>query len=364
MNGSGSPRTGARGARISARLRERLSTLGTLMALSSAAGAFYGVALSLSATHGGAIESAVQGLLSGLFISLLCGTADIFVLSNPQMRRIRALPFLAFVALRVAVYGAGIVAGLRTPPFLLGRTEGLGVGALLEPAFVQTFLACFIIALAVALGIEISRLLGPGVLPALISGRYHRPRREERVFLFADVENSTALAERIGDLEFHRFLAAVFADWAEPVIRARGETHRYVGDEIIVTWPAMRGVKRARCLVCVFAMRAAIEARAGWYMAQFGVVPRFRAALHCGTVVTGEMGDQRKEIVFLGDTVNTTARLQVACREKDVDLILSGALVDRLPHDPHYALRALGVWTPRGKSREVRLYTADPVERI
>jgi adenylate cyclase len=247
VNGSGSPRTGARGARISARLRERLSTLGTLMALSSAAGAFYGVALSLSATHGGAIESAVQGLLSGLFISLLCGTADIFVLSNPQMRRIRALPFLAFVALRVAVYGAGIVAGLRAPPFLLGRTEGLGVGALLEPAFVQTFLACFIIALAVALGIEISRLLGPGVLPALISGRYHRPRREERVFLFADVENSTALAERIGDLEFHRFLAAVFADWAEPVIRARGETHRYVGDEIIVTWPATRGVKRARC---------------------------------------------------------------------------------------------------------------------
>jgi adenylate cyclase len=35
-----------------------------------------------------------------------------------------------------------------------------------------------------------------------------------------------------------------------------------------------------------------------------------RAGLHCGPVVIGEMGSLKKEIVFLGDTVNTTARIQ------------------------------------------------------
>jgi class 3 adenylate cyclase len=345
-------------AGFTARTRSQLRTLGAILLLSAGAGGAYGAGLSLTWGVGSVAENVLQGVFSSVLISLLCGGADVFVLSNPRMRTIRRMPFLAFVALRAAVYAVGIIIGLRAPARLLSADPET-LWSFSDPLFVQTFLISLAIAFCVALTIEISRLLGPGVLPALITGRYHRPRREERVFLFADIEGSTALAERIGDLEFHRFLAAVFSDWAEPVSAARGETHRYVGDEIIVTWPLARGVKKARCLSCVFAMETALTARAEWYMREFGHVPRFRAALHCGSVVTGEMGDQRKEIVFLGDTVNTTSRMQAACRDRGVHLILSGALADRLPADPRFTLRALGVWTPRGKSREVRLFTAE-----
>lgn len=351
-----SPASGDAG--FTARTRTQLRTLAAILVLSASAGGLYGAGLSLTWGVGSVAENMVQGVFSGVLISMLCGGADVFVLSNPRMRAIRRLPFLAFVALRAVVYAVGIIVGLRAPARLMGADPET-LWSFSDPLFVQTFLVSLAIAFSVALTIEISRLLGPGVLPALITGRYHRPRREERVFLFADIEGSTALAERIGDLEFHRFLAAVFSDWAEPVSAARGETHRYVGDEIIVTWPLARGVKKARCLSCVFAMQDAIAARADWYQREFGQVPKFRAALHCGPIVTGEMGDQRKEIVFLGDTVNTTSRMQAACRERDVHFVLSGVLADRLPADPRFTLRALGVWTPRGKSREVRLYTAD-----
>lgn len=343
---------------FSTRTRARLRVLGIILGASAVTGALYGAALSLTWGMGALFNNMLQGLLSGVLISLICGGADVFLLSNPRMRAIRAMPFLAFVGLRAAVYAAGIIIGLQAPARLLGGDDALTTLSFANPLFVQTFLVSLAIAFGIALTLEINRLLGPGVLPALLTGRYHRPRREDRVFLFADIEGSTALAERIGDLEFHRFLAAVFSDWAEPVGDARGETHRYVGDEIIVTWPLARGVKQARCLACVFAMRDAIEARADWYVDQFGMVPKFRAALHCGPIVTGEMGDQRKEIVFLGDTVNTTSRMQAACRERNVPLVLSGALADRLPADPRFALRELGVWTPRGKLREVRLFTA------
>jgi adenylate cyclase len=343
---------------LSARTRQKLASFGAIVALSTALGAGYGAAQSLGGS-GGLWIGALQGMLSGLLISFWCGGADIFVMSHPRLRGVRALPFLGFVAVRAAVYGVGILIGLRAPEWLFATVDA-PVAPFGDPRFLRLFAASLAVATAIAFWVEISRLLGPGVMTSLITGRYHRPRREDRVFLFADIEGSTALAERIGDLEFHRFLAAVFGDWAEPVGAARGETHRYVGDEIIVTWPLRRGITQARCLACVFAMRAALEARAGWYHAQFGIVPKFRAALHCGSVVTGEMGDQRKEIVFLGDTVNTTSRMQAACRDFDVGLILSGALADRLPRDPWFRLRALGAWTPRGKSHEVRLFTADP----
>ncbi len=67
----------------------------------------------------------------------------------------------------------------------------------------------------------------------------------------------------------------------------------------------------------------------------------------------------REESVFSGDTCTAPSVRRAGCRGRGVNLILSGALADRLPADPRFTLRALGVWTPRGKSREVRLFTAE-----
>ena len=44
------------------------------------------------------------------------------------------------------------------------------------------------------------------VLLNCITGHYHRPRPQQRVFLFIDIEGSTTLAERLGDLAFHRLV--------------------------------------------------------------------------------------------------------------------------------------------------------------
>lgn len=49
-------------------------------------------------------------------------------------------------------------------------------------------------------------MLGQNVLLNCITGHYHRPRPEQRVFLFIDIEGSTTLAERLGDLAFHRLV--------------------------------------------------------------------------------------------------------------------------------------------------------------
>ena len=43
-----------------------------------------------------------------------------------------------------------------------------------------------------------NRLLGQHVLLNFVTGRYHQPRVEERVFLFIDMEGSTGFAERLG----------------------------------------------------------------------------------------------------------------------------------------------------------------------
>ena len=67
----------------------------------------------------------------------------------------------------------------------------------------------------------------------------------------------------------------------------------------------------------VFRLRTRIADRGEEYRSRFGVLPELRTALHAGPVVAGEMGDSKLEIVLLGDTVNTTARIEQACCELD-----------------------------------------------
>jgi adenylate cyclase len=77
-----------------------------------------------------------------------------------------------------------------------------------------------------------------------------------------------------------------------------------------------------------------------------------RAGLHCGEVVTGEMGSVKKEIVFLGDTVNTAARIQDLCRQTGDHVLASGDLIDRLELPPGIAKRSLGDLRLRGKGAD------------
>ena len=98
-------------------------------------------------------------------------------------------------------------------------------------------------------------------------------------------------------------------------MRYGSEVHRYVGDEVILTWTAEEGLLEARCVRAVFAISDTLEAARTAYEADFGVMPRFWAGLHLGPVVAGEIGTIKHEIAFLGDTLNAAARIQQACKE-------------------------------------------------
>jgi len=132
-----------------------------------------------------------------------------------------------------------------------------------------------------------------------VLGRYRRPRAERRFFLFVDVIGSTAIAERLGPLQAHRFLAAVFSATAEPVAACRGEIYQYVGDEIVVTWTESEGRPEAGPLRCYFLMEKALRDLSAKHSARSSPPnPACAAALHLGEVIAGEVGEVRRAIVL------------------------------------------------------------------
>jgi class 3 adenylate cyclase len=204
---------------------------------------------------------------------------------------------------------------------------------------------------------RIGRLVGWRVLGNVLLGRYHRPVREARVFLFLDLAGSTGLAERLGEARVQALIARFYFDIAQPIAAHGGEIYQYRGDEISVTWKLAAGVRDAACVACAFAIQDCVAARADWYRGTFGVVPAFRIGLHGGPVVAGEVGDERREIMYFGDTINVAARIEALCKREQRDICISGDLLARLRLPAAIEATALGRFQLQGKQQETEIFS-------
>ena len=219
-----------------------------------------------------------------------------------------------------------------------------------NPAMFRIIGVSLLAAAVLSWAAQIERKLGPGVLWNWMTGRYHRPRSEERIILFLDLRDSTALAERLGDLEFSALVKAFIEDVGTAVEANGGEISHYIGDEIVATWRPQRGLKKSACLAAFVEAEAAIARHQARYQSRFGITPTFKAAFHIGSVVATEVGTGKSEIVFHGDAMNTTARLQGLCDEIGCNLITSADLAQRL--SPVGGLQPLPVREVQLKGKE------------
>ncbi len=202
---------------------------------------------------------------------------------------------------------------------------------------------------------EVSENIGHEALNNFFTGKYHRPVQEERIYMFLDMRSSTTIAENLGHVRYFEMLREYFADLSEPVIKYSGEIYQYAGDEMIVSWDLKKGLANNNCIECFFAMKAAIARQTEKYQENFGLLPQFKAGFHCGKVTTGEIGVIKKEIVFTGDVLNTTARIQGLCNQYKVDILISADLVKKL--SPLIQIKSMGENELKGRDEKIELFT-------
>jgi class 3 adenylate cyclase len=200
---------------------------------------------------------------------------------------------------------------------------------------------------------EFRRMIGGRVLGSFLLGTYHRPRREQRIVMFLDIADSTALAEQLGEVRVHDLITRFFFDIDEPIADYDGEVHAYVGDEVIVMWPLSEDPElNARALRCFFAIEEKMVNLALSYAQEFGAVPRFRAGIHAGPVVVSECGVAKRQIAYFGDTMNVAARLCEHCKAAgdalvaSADMLRSAAVPHGLRVGRHASLMLRGRRTP------------------
>lgn len=330
---------------------QRLRLLGLVVVAGVLLGSTYGSLLNYAA-YGTPRLGFVIGAIHGFLLSSTIGLLEIFGTRTRPGRAIEQAPFLVTLLVKGLLYGSVIAfINLVEPGTRLLRVP---IGG--ESVRVVSVIVSFAATWAFIFMLQISQIIGGRTLRAWILGRYHRPRREERFFLFVDIVGSTALAERVGPVGVHQFLNRVFVLASDPVDEHRGEIYQYVGDEMVITWTEASGRPEGRPLACFAALEAVLEAATASFVRDFGVAPRVRGALHVGPVIVGEVGGRKRDIVFHGDVMNTTSRLEQVARELGRRLVVSADAIGRLAGAEPYPLEDLGARPLRGRSSPVQVY--------
>lgn len=196
---------------------------------------------------------------------------------------------------------------------------------------------------------------GPGVLKKFLLGKYFHPKTENRIFMFLDLKGSTAIAEKLGEQKYFKFLQQFFKDITPVILETGAEIYQYVGDEIVLTWDVESGIKNQNCIRCFRSIQTLLDESSNSYQSNFGDVPRVKAGIHSGKAVIGEIGVIKRDIAYSGDVLNTTSRIESKCNEYGAEILISKVLLDLLGDMKTHAI-PVGQVQLRGKSQALELY--------
>ncbi len=192
------------------------------------------------------------------------------------------------------------------------------------------------------------------------AGGAMRGERRTVTMLFADIQGSTAAAERLDPEEWAEIVNGAFEHLIAPVYRYEGTLARLQGDAVLAFFgaPIAREDDPVRAVHVGLEMLESIHGYAADVDRRTGVPIAIRVGINTGLVVVGEVGsDLRVEYTALGDAINVAARMEQIAEPGTVRITETTA---RLLGDA-FVLTELGPVEVKGRSEPVLTLRADGV---
>ena len=215
----------------------------------------------------------------------------------------------------------------------------------------------FSVVLVIIFYMQMRLFIGGRTLRNLIFGKYHTPQVEERIFMVCDMVGSTAYAQKEGDVRFHRLLNEFFALLDEPIHRRGGEVHSYVGDALFAVWPVSANPgDNSRVLQALSEAQTLIQRSEDRFQQSFNTHPQLRVAIHKGSVVVGETGYRKRQITYLGNTVNTVARIESLTKTGIGTFLASSEFVSITTIPENISIIEIGEFDIKGVTDPIELH--------
>jgi adenylate cyclase len=204
--------------------------------------------------------------------------------------------------------------------------------------------------------IEVTDKYGPGGFWSMMRGKYNKPRIENRIFIFVDINNATTIAEKLGHTKYFRLLRDFFAEITIPILANGGKIYQYVGDEVVLSWKntPLNKQRSFKFLRQAFFLLKRREAK---FIKRYGICPTFKAGIHSGEVTAGVIGIVKKDLVYSGDTLNTTARIRSKCHELEETFVVSEGFLHEFSTPFAYKVNEIGEMELKGRTEKEKLFS-------
>ena len=298
--------------------------------------------------------------IMGLVIALSMGLLELKLFPKWAHFSFRKYLLYKYTVIMLTIIGGAIVIYFLFQVTLLG----LSVDAALKsiPPFLRSemFLSVFIYLLLFSIFLNmlktVSERLGPQAMLGALFGKYHQPSEEDRTFIFIDLQSSTALAEKLGHVQYSLFIDRCFQILTGCIYEFKASLYQFVGDEAVLSWNTAAAKKTLAPVHLYYAFASSLEAQQKAFMDQFDEQPYFKAAIHAGVVTVTQIRSIKMDIVYHGDVLNTCARIVGECSRLKKDLLVSSTVAQWMQNEAEYSVAFTENLLLRGKGAETAIY--------
>jgi len=301
------------------------------------------------------LEILIQGILFGIMfglIDLLIDRMQIYKKSFGVIILLKTVLYsIAILISQIVVYGLFHVLSLVPPELLQGMRDEIPASFLIS---MSVFF--ILVVLLINLMLQVNRKFGTGAMIAMITGKYHKPRQESRIFMFLDMKDSTGNAERLGHYNYSKLIQSCIHDLSDLILRYKAQVYQYVGDEVVLTWPTVRGMKDLNCINLFYAFEQRLKDKQDHYKKNYNAIPEFKAGLDEGTITVTEVGDLKREIAYHGEVLHTAARLEKLCNRLEKNILITKKMVSQFPENNGFEKEYMGEFQLRGKEEKEMIF--------
>lgn len=205
--------------------------------------------------------------------------------------------------------------------------------------------------------------VGYAPLGKIMMGYYQKPREEELIFMFLDLQSSTAVAEKLGHKKYSYFIQDCFKCVSNSLLATRGRVYQFVGDEVVISWDAKKEKSYKGAVDFYYLYEKALNKRREYFEKEYGMIPVFTASLNVGKVMAAEVGEVKRELAFHGDVLNTAARIQKQCKRYRKRILVTREFAVRLiKNTKEYKIEYVDLVKFFGKKKSIKIYEVHKVE--
>jgi adenylate cyclase len=306
-------------------------------------------------------EIALSSVVISLFATLSWITYNFVYPRLVRSLKVRKLAIGVVLFDTVVFFGIGLLLGIIH--YSVDKNLSLSESIVKVPEFMFNSTVLFFLLILFVGGfvfVLINTLLhqiGYVPLGKIMMGYYRKPREENMIFMFLDLQSSTTSAEKLGHERYSYFIQDCFKFLSKSLLATKGRVYQFVGDEVVINWDAkkQKNFKNAVDFFCLY--EDALNRRKEYFEEEYGLMPVFTASINAGKVMAAEVGEIKHELAFHGDVLNTAARIQKQCKPYKKQILVTNQFAKSLRiNTSDYQINYVDEVKFRGKNRLVKLY--------